>query len=120
MENQTINQIVKELDRLCLLPIPGEQEGVDAFGVVGHPELVVLADQEVECLNAEAVLKALKEVETPDEDEDERETYERYGYAIQDLEDFDVEIHDSYDRENAYCLTTPDKGYEAPVESVTE
>lgn len=101
MKNQTINQIVKELDRLCLSPIPGEQEGVDACSVVGHPELVVLADQEIECLNAQSVLNALKSVETPDEDEDDRETYERYGYAIQDLEEFSVE----YDyEEEAYRL----------------
>lgn len=105
MTTQTtiIQQITAELDRLCLSPIVYEQEGVDAFPVADHPELVVLADQTEECLNAEAVLVALKAVETPDEDEDDRETYERYGYAIQDLEEFEVD----YDWE-AYHLQEGD------------
>lgn len=88
--NTTIEQITAELDRLGLSPSNG-QEGVDAFAVKDHPELVVLADQEVECLKADEVLKALKGMEDPTDEEDERDVYERYGYAIQDLEEFDVE-----------------------------
>lgn len=91
VDGVTLEEIVTELDRLGLSPIANEQEGVDAFAVTDRPDLVVLADIEVECLNRVEVLAALKRIRST-RGMDEREVYERYGYEIQDLDETEVEF----------------------------
>jgi hypothetical protein len=91
VDGVSLEEIVAELDRLGLSPIPNEQEGVDAFPVTTpfRPDLVVLADSTEECLNRAEVLAALKRIRST-KGLDEREVYERYGFEIQDLEETEV------------------------------